>query len=76
MQGTVNCGFRFTLLHPTDASKNVTKPSVGQKLHTFKVGDTNWPWGFYSLESYKRLVSEKYLWPSDAFVRVVDLYII
>lgn len=71
VQGTVNCGFRFTLLHPTDASKNVTKPSVGQKLHTFKVGDTNW--GFYSLESYKRLVSEKYLWPNDAFVVELEL---
>ena len=71
VQGTVNCGFRFTLLHPTDASKNVTKPSVGQKLHTFKVGDTNW--GFYSLENYKRLASEKYLWPNDAFVVELEL---
>jgi hypothetical protein len=39
---SVNCGFKFTMLHPTDASKNVTKPSTGQKVHTFKAGDTNW----------------------------------
>lgn len=68
---TVQCAFKFFLLHPLDAAKNITKPSSGQKSHAFKVADTNW--GFYELVRRERLVAEKFLWPNDALVVEVEM---